>query len=429
MADSSTVGNSPCTSKDTRKAWSGRVIHNDGAREMNTLAVPGFVVELRKYGTFDANACLNCGSCTVVCNLSDGQASFPRRPLQLALLGLKEPLLAGLEPWLCYDCGECSLTCPRQAEPRESMMTLRRYLSAAYDVTRISSKILTSKIWEIASLVFVGLLVFGLAFFYHLYFVELSVSDLISTPMGLEHMFNIIIYFTYAVFAIPVLILILKAVRMQRLTMRNAGARAPIRLYLIEAKTFLLHLMSQKRMRECVEPIQKKRWAKHWLMVLAFAAKSFIVIFFLKWFQTDSIYPLWNPQRWVGYLIAAILIFFPSEIIVSRARIRQAMHKFSELSDLTLPVMLLLTAVSGIVVHVSRYLEFSMACHYAYAVHVGVATSLVLVELPFGKLSHVMLRPFALYLQAVKERALGEAKIPVERKSSEQLILKGTQPV
>ncbi len=396
---------------------------------MNAVAIPGFIEEVRKYGKIDANACLNCGSCTVACNLSNGQASFPRRPLQLALLGLKEPLLGGLEPWLCYDCGECSLTCPRQAEPRESMMTLRRYLSAAYDITRISSKILTSRVWEIASLVFVGLLVFGLAFFYHLYFVQLSVSDLVSTPMGLEHMFNIIIYFTYAVFAIPVLILIGKGVRMQRLTMRNDEARVPIRLYFIEAKTLLLQLITQKRMRDCVEPVQKKRWAEHWLMGLAFAAKCFIVIFFLTWFQTDNIYPVYNPQRWVGYLIAAILIFFPSEIIISRARKREAMHKFSEFSDLCLPIMLLLVAVSGIMVHICRYLELSMTCHYMYAVHLAIAVSLVMVELPFGKLSHVIIRPLALYFQAVKERALAEAGKTAEAKKGAEPILEGTQPV
>lgn len=396
---------------------------------MNAVAIPGFIEEVRKYGKIDANACLNCGSCTVACNLSNGQASFPRRPLQLALLGLKEPLLGGLKPWLCYDCGECSLTCPRQAEPRESMMTLRRYLSAAYDITRISSKILTSRVWEIASLVFVGLLVFGLAFFYHLYFVQLSVSDLVSTPMGLEHMFNIIIYFTYAVFAIPVLILIGKGVRMQRLTMRNDEARVPIRLYFIEAKTLLLQLITQKRMRDCVEPVQKKRWAEHWLMGLAFAAKCFIVIFFLTWFQTDNIYPVYNPQRWVGYLIAAILIFFPSEIIISRARKREAMHKFSEFSDLCLPIMLLLVAVSGIMVHICRYLELSMTCHYMYAVHLAIAVSLVMVELPFGKLSHVIIRPLALYFQAVKERALAEAGKTAEAKKGAEPILEGTQPV
>lgn len=385
---------------------------------MNAIAVPGFVEEVRKYGTFDANACLNCGSCTVVCNLSNDRASFPRRPLQLALLGLKEPLLRSLEPWLCYDCGECSIACPRQAEPRESMMTLRRYLAAAYDATRISSKILTSKGWEIASLVFVGVLVFALAFFYHLYYVQLSVNDLVSTPMGLEHMFDTIIYFTYAVFLVSILVLTSKALRMHRFTMHNMEIKVPLRLYFFQAKTMLIHLLFQKNMKKCDEPARKKRWLEHWLIGFAFALKCFIVIFLLKWFQTDSIYPLYNPQRWVGYLIAAILIVFPFEIIFSRLRKRELMHKFSESSDFILPIMLFLVAVSGILVHIFRYLEFSMSCHYAYAFHVAIAVSLVLVELPFGKLSHVIFRPLAMYFQAVKDRAEAEVMATAEGKPS-----------
>ncbi len=396
---------------------------------MNAVAVPGFIQEVRKYGTFDANACLNCGSCTVVCSLSDDRASFPRRPLQLAQLGLKVPLLGSLDPWLCYDCGDCSLACPREAEPRESMMTLRRYLAASYDATRISSKILTSKGWEIASLVFVGVLVFVIAFLYHLYYVQLSVGDLVSTPMGLEHMFNTIIYFTYAVFLISILVLTGKAVRMHRLTMRDIEIRAPLRFYLFQAKTMFIHLLFQRNFRKCPEPSHKKRWAQHWLMGVAFAAKCFIVIFLLKWFQTDSVYPLYNPQRWVGYIIAAILIFFPLEIIFSRIRRRDLMHKFSEFSDLCLPIMLLLTAVSGIFVHVSRYLEWSMTCHYAYAVHLAIAVSLVLVELPFGKLSHVIIRPLALYFQAVKERALAEVKQIAAVVPSKELTIEGAQPL
>ncbi len=396
---------------------------------MKTLAVPGFINEVRKYGTFDANACLNCGSCTVVCNLSNGQASFPRRPLQLALLGLKEPLLESLEPWLCYDCGDCSTACPRQAEPGESMMTLRRYLGAAYDVTRISSKILTSKGVEISALLFSMILVFGLVVLYHLYYAQLAIADFVSTSMGMEHMFDTIIYFTYAIFIIPVLILAGKAVRMYRFTMRGAETKVPLRLYFVEAKVFLMHLLSQKKMRECEEPAHKRRWAKHLSIGFAFALKSFIVLFLLKWFQTDSIYPLYNPQRWVGYIIAAILIVFPFEIIISRVRRRERMHKFSEFSDLVLPSMLLLAAVSGILVHIFRYLEFSLTCHYAYAFHVAIATSLVIIELPFGKLSHVMFRPLALYFQAVKERALVEAGALVKGKPDEEMIVKGAHPV
>ena len=86
------------------------------------------------------------------------------------------------------------------------------------------------------------------------------------------------------------------------------------------------------------------------------------------------------------------------------------MHKVSEFSDWTLPTLLLLTALSGIVVHVLRYMEFSLAAHYAYAIHLAVTVPLLVIEIPFGKMSHVFYRSFAIYLQGTKERALSAAK-------------------
>ena len=397
---------------------------------MSNLAVPGLLQEVRRYGRFDVSACLNCGSCTIVCNLSNGTASFPRRPIRRALLGLKSSLLASLEPWLCHDCGDCSTACPRQAEPRESMMTLQRYLAAQYDFTGLASKIFTSRAGEIVANTLVGLLVFALALVYHLYFEEMEVADLISIAIGMEHMFPTIVYFTIVVFLIPLFILKVNAYRMYRFTMAgNRELRIPLRLYLAEAKTMILHMLSHRNIRKCLEQIHKKRWTKHWLLGLAVTLKCVIVLFFLSWFQTDSIYPIYHPQRWVGYLITAALIVVPVDIIISRVKKREQMHKFSEPSDLIFPIMLLLVAVSGIAVHIFRYLEFSLTAHFAYAVHLAIAVPLVIVELPFGKWSHAIYRPLALYFQAVKERALREAEPVMGKKPSEEFVPIGTQPV
>src|SRR5512141_1262572 len=102
---------------------------------------PSLLSEVRRYGRFDLTGCYQCGSCTLACELvtengAAGNASFPRRVIRYTQLGLRAPLRAGLEPWICHDCGDCSLVCPRDAEPRISMATLRRFLCAEYDWTR-----------------------------------------------------------------------------------------------------------------------------------------------------------------------------------------------------------------------------------------------------------------------------------------------------
>jgi ferredoxin len=394
---------------------------------MSDLAVPGLVQEVRTYGRFDVNACLNCGSCTIVCDLSHGEASFPRRPLQRTLLGLKSALLNSLEPWLCHNCGDCSTACPREAEPRESMMTLRRYLAAQYDLTGLSRKIFASRRGELISIAALALFVFGLVIAYHLYYVQLPMADLVSTSMGLEHMFDTIIYFTVAVFAIPLLLMTANAVHMHRFTMRrDAAVRIPFRLYLVEARTLIMHLLSQRDMGKCPTKSQKRLWMKHRLLGLACAVMFVVPLFFLRWFQTDSVYPLYNPQRWLGYLVTAIMIYVPADILIGRMRKREPMYKFSESSDLTFPVMLLLVAFTGIAVHIFRYLEFAMACHYAYALHMAITVPFLVIEMPFGKWSHVLYRPLAIYLQTVKVRAMAEAKTVAHEAPSEESILTGT---
>ena len=382
---------------------------------MNSIVVPGLVQEVREYGRFDVNACMNCGSCTVVCDLSNGHASFPRRPIQLTLLGLKKPLAQSLEPWLCHDCGDCSIACPRQAEPRESLMTLRRYLAARYDVTGLSSKILRSKAWHIGVLSFVGFLVLLLAFFYHTEYVELALPDLISTPMGLEHMFPMIAVFTHVVYLIPVFLLIVATYRMHRFTMRTiTTVRIPLRYYVVEAKTMAVHVLSQKNMRSCSSETRAHRWVNHVVLASGFAVMSVILFFFLEWFQTDAIVPVYHPQRWLGYFVTAVMVYVPARILIDRLKGSKPLLTFSAFSDLTLPLLVLLTAVSGIAVHILRYMELSMACHLTYAIHLAIAVPLLVIELPFGKLSHVVYRPFAIYLQAVKERALADEK-PVDK--------------
>jgi nitrate reductase gamma subunit len=181
-------------------------------------------------------------------------------------------------------------------------------------------------------------------------------------------------------------------------------------------------MVTHRNMRACTDEAHKTRWAKHWLMAFAVSLMLFIKFFFLDWFQTDEIYPLYHPQRWVGYIAAAILLYIPLEILISRARKRLTMHKFSAPSDLILPVMLLLVALSGLAVHVFRYLEFGLTSHILYAVHLALAVPLVLIELPFGKWSHAVYRPVALYFLAVRERAMAESH---EKEPSKDLVPAG----
>ena len=298
------------------------------------------------------------------------------------------------------------------------MKTLRRYLTAQYDWTGLSRRICRSAKWELAALSSVAVLVLALIILYHLYIEHLDISIFRSTSMGLEHMFSRITYFTLAVFLIPAFFMASHVARMLSLTMHRGGnGSIPLRFYLAEAKTMFLQMVTHKQILKCPATMQKRRWIMHWLLAFGCCLMFVIKFFFLKWFQTDGIFPVYNPQRWLGYMGAAGLLLGSLDILIERARKREPIYRQSGLSDAMLPSLLLLTALSGMAVHVLRYVGLGLGAHYAYAAHLMIAVPMLLIEVPFGSSSHMLYRPLALYFAAVKDRAL-EAQTTLEEKTA-----------
>jgi ferredoxin len=248
---------------------------------------PTLLADVRRYGKFDPTGCYQCGSCTLSCDLVEDSVSFPRRSIRYALLGLRKPLAGSLEPWVCHDCGDCSIVCPCQSEPRISMITLRRFLSAQYDWTGIASKLLQSQAWYLGSLIFVALLTLALILGYHLWYVAMPASDFATTPFGLDHMFPIMTYYTLTVILLPLALLLSRVFRIWRLTMKGEGREhIPLATYLSEAWIYVYESVAQPLMRKCPE---HRRWFGHEVLALGTVMMLAIKVFGLRWFQTDNI--------------------------------------------------------------------------------------------------------------------------------------------
>ena len=368
---------------------------------------PTLLTEIRRYGKFDPTGCYQCGSCTLSCDLVGDSVTFPRRSIRFALLGLRQPLLENLDPWVCHDCGDCSIVCPRQSEPRISMQTLRRFLCVQYDWTGIASKLLRSKAWYLGSLFSVALLVLFLIVGYHLWYVGMAAKDFTTTAFGLDHMFPLITYYTLTVMLLPLLLLLSRVFRIWRLTMGGERpARAALSVYVLEAWVYVYQSVTDSLMRKCPE---KGRWLGHWMLATGVVMMLTIKTFALRWFQTDNIYPLYHPQRLIGYLATGLILYGLGDIFVGRLRAQKEIYKESTFQDLIFPILLVLTVLSGLAAHTLRYAGFALACHFTYALHVIIATPMLLVEMSFGKWSHMVYRPLALYFLAVREKAVQQA--------------------
>jgi hypothetical protein len=69
--------------------------------------------------------------------------------------------------------------------------------------------------------------------------------------------------------------------------------------------------------------------------------------------------------------------------------------------------LLFLTALTGILLNVFRLLNWAMPTYVLYMVHLAIVVPMLIVEVPFGKWAHLLYRPLALYVTAVKRQADG----------------------
>jgi hypothetical protein len=131
-----------------------------------------------------------------------------------------------------------------------------------------------------------------------------------------------------------------------------------------------------------------------------------LLVFWVRWFQTDQIYSVLHPQRWIGYLATAFLIFGTVDILVGRLKKEKEIHKTSDFLDWTFPILLLATTLSGIAVHILRVSGLELATLYVYTLHLMISVPMLVIEMPFGKWTHMIYRPLALYFLSLREKTL-----------------------
>ena len=89
---------------------------------------PGFLNELHLGPEFDANLCMNCGTCTALCPL--GLELFPRKLFRKVLLGDRAGVLgAEATVYSCLLCRMCEANCPAGVHIAENVRALRTYMN------------------------------------------------------------------------------------------------------------------------------------------------------------------------------------------------------------------------------------------------------------------------------------------------------------
>ncbi len=358
--------------------------------------------EVAKFGARDMEICMQCGICSASCPLSSGINAFPRKIYRYLQLGLKDKLLKSSVPWLCYYCGDCNTDCPRGAEPAETMMATRRWLTAQYDWTGLARRFYLSEAWEIGALIAVALGIIILFIVGHGPVVTDRVSVNSFAPVLWIELGDLVMAAILSTF------LLSNAFRMYRFIMSDT--KVPFWLYITEAKAFVLNFATQKRWRQCGE--DRSRWLKHFLLVTGYMTMMTLVIVFIRWFQVDD--SSWHFTSIFGYYATGVLLVITVEMFRSRLEKEESIHRFSEFSDWLFLILLFFTTLTGIMMHALRLAGWPMGTYVMYVIHLAVAVPMLIIEVPFGKWSHLFYRPLAIFLATVKEKALKDSRVDVE---------------
>ncbi|MBT7618061.1 MAG: quinone-interacting membrane-bound oxidoreductase complex subunit QmoC [Calditrichaeota bacterium] len=118
-----------------------------------------FKRSIAESGGDDLNKCYQCATCSAVCLLTPEDHPFPRKEMLLAQWGQSDKLVADPDVWLCHQCNDCTVRCPRGARPGDVMGAIRNYSFEHYAVPGFLGK-LVSKPAGLPFLMLIPILIF-----------------------------------------------------------------------------------------------------------------------------------------------------------------------------------------------------------------------------------------------------------------------------
>ena len=344
-----------------------------------------FIKALKKdYGSM-LSTCMQCGACTATCELSKDHENFPRKQIILAAWGMKDNLMGDPYPWLCHQCGDCSVTCPRDVRPGDILTGLRQAQYIHYSKPRFLA------VWMQDPRFLPLLIVFPVVIIAFI----LSLAGTLSIPEGPIDYSEFFPHawlngsFTF-LFILSALGLI-SGIRQYWKNMKSTSNESREKITLRAIGSVLNTILTHRKFNSCIEN-KNRSWAH------LFVFYGFILLLFVTFFAILSTiffsYPLTflNPIEIAGNIGALFLLIGTSSLILNR--MVKKMQQKNSYSDWLFLISFWLLTVSGILVETARFLNWSLA-YQLYFFHL-VMVWMIILYLPYNKFAHFLYRFVAL---------------------------------
>lgn len=364
---------------------------------------PDLLARVLDSGGEDLRKCMQCATCSSVCQVLDGGSPGPRKEMLWAQWGLRDRLMSDPNVWLCHQCGDCNQRCPRGARPADVMAALRRECIIHYSAARGFGQWVNRPTgsWSIVLAALITLFAASVVW----QMLGATAAELRWTgarvvfpfwprlPHGLlGSLFGALVVF-------DVVVLARGARRFWRTMVAAEGVAAPPGHRLGPSLRLALSRIFYHDDFAACEARPGKR-TQHLLVVFGMVALGLTSLWAstARWnpLLDGLVYPFgfWHPWKVMANLGGLSLLLGACSMSWQRWR-RPERAGATGSSDAILLVLLSSIAVSGFACEGLHWLRIEPLRHAVYAVHLA-AVFVLLVLLPYSKLAHLVYRTVAM---------------------------------
>jgi quinone-modifying oxidoreductase subunit QmoC len=361
-----------------------------------------------------AARCYQCATCSSVCDLAPAEAPFPRRQILWAQWGLFDRIAGDPGVWLCHQCNDCSVRCPRDVGPGDVMAAARGIV-----VQSLASPPMFGKLVGNVRANWPALVLLPIIFWLVLLGATtgLHIPDIDAGLPALEGRFHYehfvphtLIYIVY--FSATGWILVALGFG-GRKHWKQLGANAERHgSFVGNLVPALVEIATHKRFGTCDRGAPKRRWG-HFLLMWGFVGAAvtsgFAVVYLYKEYVPFSwIMPADAPAypvpidhwvKWLGNTSAVALVLGGILLFVNRLTRENKLVGATTAFDRFFLWVVLGVIGTGVMTEVFRFVAVPViiAC-FVYLLHLGVVLCLFLT-LPYSKFAHILYRTLAMVHQ------------------------------
>jgi quinone-modifying oxidoreductase, subunit QmoC len=354
-----------------------------------------FIKELQQKSKAPLKQCMQCGNCTVVCELSPAENPFPRKEMIWAGWGLKDKLLSDPDIWLCHQCGDCSTYCPRGVKPGDVLSVLRQESIIHFSRPKFFGKVM-SKAWFLPFAFLIPLLLILLLLFSQgeLKFPEGPVNYGKFFPHALlNSVFSVLFLLT----CISMGLSLGSFWKTLKNSQKDFKATKSFFKALLETK---IEIFTHKKFKQCTA--HKYRYYAHFLTLW-----GFVLLLFVTFFAILAViffaYPLpfWNPIKIAGN-IGFLMLFAGLSLMIYERLFNKKQAGNSSYFDWVFLWSFYLLIISGIVVELARFANWEGG-YFCYVAHL-VLVWFIIIFIPYTKFAHMLYRTLAITFLKISGR-------------------------